>query len=180
MGVAQRMYARALFEAANEQGRRLQDVNEALTDFLDAATNEVPELGALLESPELDRQAKAEVARAVLEGADDLVRNLVLLVIEKGRAAELASIGAEFNALMNESLGWLKIELTTATELSPQEAGALTERIGRETGATTVEAQQVVDPSLLGGFVLQAGSLRVDASVRGRLERLRHELTTVH
>ena len=38
-----------------------------------------------------------------------------------------------------------------------------------------VEASRTVDPSLIGGIVLQAGSQRVDASVRGRLERLRHE-----
>ena len=40
----------------------------------------------------------------------------------------------------------------------------------------TVEASMKVDPDLIGGVVLQAGSMRVDASVRGRLERLRHEL----
>ena len=42
----------------------------------------------------------------------------------------------------------------------------------------TVEATRKVDPELIGGMILQAGSLRVDASVRGRLERLRHELVT--
>jgi F-type H+-transporting ATPase subunit delta len=42
----------------------------------------------------------------------------------------------------------------------------------------TVEATRSVDPDLIGGMILQAGSLRVDASVRGRLERLRRELVT--
>ena len=41
-----------------------------------------------------------------------------------------------------------------------------------------VEATRKVDPELVGGMILQAGSLRVDASVRGRLQRLRHELAT--
>jgi F0F1-type ATP synthase delta subunit len=38
----------------------------------------------------------------------------------------------------------------------------------------------MVDPSLIGGLVLQIGSHRADGSVRGRLERLRHELATAH
>ena len=42
----------------------------------------------------------------------------------------------------------------------------------------TVEATRTVDPDLIGGMILQAGSLRVDASVRGRLQRLRRELVT--
>ena len=41
-----------------------------------------------------------------------------------------------------------------------------------------VDATQRVDPELIGGLVLQAGSMRLDASVRGRLDRLRTELTT--
>ena len=41
-----------------------------------------------------------------------------------------------------------------------------------------VDATRRVDPDLIGGLVLQAGSLRVDASVRGRLERLRRELVS--
>jgi F-type H+-transporting ATPase subunit delta len=48
-------------------------------------------------------------------------------------------------------------------------------QIEKATGRT-VEATRRVDPSLIGGLVLQADSLRVDASVRGRIERLRHEL----
>jgi F0F1-type ATP synthase delta subunit len=41
-----------------------------------------------------------------------------------------------------------------------------------------VQATRKVDPELIGGIVLQAGSMLLDASVRGRIERLRHELTT--
>jgi F-type H+-transporting ATPase subunit delta len=45
-----------------------------------------------------------------------------------------------------------------------------------EATGRSVEATRRVDPSLIGGLVLQADSLRVDASVRGRLNRLREEL----
>jgi F-type H+-transporting ATPase subunit delta len=65
--------------------------------------------------------------------------------------------------------------LTTARELSDAETDAIVKQIETAAGRK-VEATQKVDPDLVGGIVLQAGSLRVDASVRGRLERLRNEL----
>jgi F-type H+-transporting ATPase subunit delta len=67
------------------------------------------------------------------------------------------------------------VELTTARELTDSEAEAILKQI-EEAAGRKVEATRNVDPDLVGGIVLQAGTLRVDASVRGRLERLRHEL----
>ena len=69
----------------------------------------------------------------------------------------------------------LTVELTTARELSDAEAQAIVKQI-EEAAGRKVEATRKVDPDLVGGIVLQAGSLRVDASVRGRLERLSTEL----
>jgi F-type H+-transporting ATPase subunit delta len=69
----------------------------------------------------------------------------------------------------------LTVELTTARELTDDEAKSILKQI-EDAAGRKVEATQKVDPDLVGGIVLQAGSLRVDASVRGRLERLRNEL----
>jgi F-type H+-transporting ATPase subunit delta len=69
----------------------------------------------------------------------------------------------------------LTVELTTARDLSDDEASSIVAQIEKAAGRK-VEATRSVDPGLVGGIVLQAGSYRVDASVRGRLERLRQEL----
>jgi F-type H+-transporting ATPase subunit delta len=71
----------------------------------------------------------------------------------------------------------LTVELTTAYELSDDEAKQIVGQIEQASGRP-VDATRSVDPSLIGGIIIQAGSLRVDASVRSRLERLRRELTT--
>jgi ATP synthase F1 delta subunit len=175
MPVAERMYARALSEAAQEQGR-LAAVAEELSDFV-AAVREVPELRALLANPELDTRLKAEALRDVLGDADELVRNFVLLLVEKGRTGQLEEIGREFERLVAAEEGRLEVELTTAVELSDEDADRLVGQIERASGRTVV-ATRNVDPSLIGGLILQAGSQRVDASVRGRLDRLRHQLRT--
>jgi F-type H+-transporting ATPase subunit delta len=173
VAVAHRIYARALFDAAKEQNR-LREVHEELGDFADAAA-EVPDLRALLENPEIDPRAKQAALGELLAGGEELVRNFLLVLVEKGRAGEVDEIRRELDALVAEDEHRLDVQLTTAYELSDDEAKEILAQIERRAGRT-IEATRRVDPSLIGGFVLEAGSLRVDASVRGRLERLRHEI----
>ena len=175
MAVSHRMYARSLFQAARDAGR-LEVVHEQLNDFA-AAIGEVPELRRVLENPELDPQQKAAVLGEILGDADELVRNFVLLTADKGRAGEIREIYEELDALVAAEQKRLTVELTTAYELSDDEAADILQKIETASGRT-VEATRKVDPKLLGGIVLQVGTHRVDASVRGRLNRLRHDLVT--
>ena len=175
MAVAHRMYARALFDAAKEQGR-LNGVRTELADFVSAA-NDVPELRELLRNPQLDPRAKVSMVEELLGETDELVRNFLILVVQKGRGGELDGIQREFERLVAQEERRLTVALTTAYELSDDEAAGIVAQIERAAGRR-VEATRSVDPELIGGLVLQAGSLRVDASVRGRLDRLRQELVT--
>jgi F-type H+-transporting ATPase subunit delta len=174
VAVVQKTYANALFQAAKEQDR-LETVRNELREFVDAVQN-VAELRELLLNPQLDSTDKVDALSAILAGADELVRNFILLVAEKGRAPELAEIAREFEALVAAEEGILDVELTTAVELSEDEAKKLLGQIEQVSGRR-LRATREVDPELIGGFVLQAGSHRADASVRGRLEGLRRELT---
>src|SRR5687767_4453920 len=171
------MYARALFQAAREQGR-LEELASELRE-LAAAITDTPQLRAFLRNPQIDPPEKASVLEQLTEGGSDLIRNFVRLTVEKGRAGELADISVELDALVAKEQNRLAVELTTAHELSDDDARSIVERIEQASGRT-VEATRSVDPSLVGGMVLQIGSFRADGSVRGRLERLRQELTTAH
>jgi F-type H+-transporting ATPase subunit delta len=149
-------------------------VHEDLADFAQAI-EETPELRTVLRNPQLEPRAKAGIL-ADLAGSDDqLFANFLQLVAEKGRAGELEDIAHEFERLIAREERRLTVELTTARELTDAEADEIIGQIEQAAGRK-VEATRSVDPSLIGGFVLQAGSYRADASVRGRLERLRHEL----
>ncbi len=174
MPVAERIYANALFESAKEQGK-LDAVREELTEFLQAM-EQVPELRALLESPEVDTHERVDALRSILADVDESVRNFLLLVAEKGRTNELPAIVREFEALVAREEGILDVELTTAVELSDDEASRILARI-EGVSDRRLRATRKVDPNLIGGFVLQAGSHRVDASIRSRLQTLRRQLT---
>jgi F-type H+-transporting ATPase subunit delta len=99
----------------------------------------------------------------------------VRVVTQKGRAAQLDEIAREYEALVAADEQILSVELTTAYELSDEEAAAIVQQIEQASGRR-VEAARTVDPNLIGGLVLKAGSLEVDSSVRGRLDRLRRDL----
>jgi F-type H+-transporting ATPase subunit delta len=173
MAVVARTYARALFEAAKDAGR-IDEVRDQLTTFVEAV-DEVPELRSVIRNPELDPLTKAAALDAVLEGADELIRNFVRVVTRKGRASQLDEIAREYEALVAAEEQILSVELTTAYELSDDEAAAIVKQI-EEASGQRVEAARTVDPNLIGGLVLKAGSLEVDSSVRGRLDRLRRDL----
>jgi F-type H+-transporting ATPase subunit delta len=175
MPVAERIYARALFDAAKEHGR-LRTVADELGDFV-ASVREVPELRALLENPQLEPRAKIAALEGLLGGSDELVRNFLLLLTERGRGGQLEETHRELERLVAAEEGQLNVELTTAFELSDEEARGILRQIEQASGRTVV-ATRKVDSDLIGGLVLQAGSMRVDASVRGRLSRLRQELVT--
>jgi len=173
VAVAHRIYAEALFGAAKDAGR-LASVHEALSDFA-AAAAESPELRSVLRNPQLESHAKAGILKELAGESEPLFTNFLQVTAEKGRAGEIEEIAKEFEQLMAAEEKRLTVELTTARDLSDSEADAILKEIEQAAGRK-VDATRKVDPDLVGGIVLQVGSLRVDASVRGRLERLRQEL----
>lgn len=173
MSVVHRVYARALYGAAREADR-LRAVREELGDFA-GAVRDVPELRGMLRNPQVDARAKAQALDLLLGEGEPLLRNFLHLLASKGRAAEVEEIGREFERLVAAAEGQLTVELTTAYELSDEETRAIVAQIEQASGRR-VEATRAVDAGLIGGIVLQVGSFRLDASVRGRLERLRHDL----
>ncbi len=149
-------------------------MSEELADFA-AAVHDVPALRTALRNPQLEASTKIAVLDELVGESDELLRNFLRLVTEKGRIGSIEEIAREFDRLMAREERRLNVELTTARALGDDEARELLGQIERASGRK-VEATRRVDPSLIGGFVLQAGSMRVDASVRGRLDGLRQEL----
>ena len=174
MAVAHTVYAEALLAAAGGRGR-LAEVREELADFV-AIVEDSAELRALLRNPQIEPTVKRDALADVLGDADELVRNFLLLVAEKGRIAEVGDIQRELERLIAREARVLELELTTAVELSDEDAAQVVRQI-EEAAGRRVDATRSVDPAIIGGIVIQAGSQRLDASVRGRLDQLRQELT---
>ena len=103
MSVVDRVYAKALFEAAQE-GKKLEPVREQLAQLVEAE-REVPELRELLRNPQVDPRARRAALEDVLTGSEELLRNFLLVLADKGRAGQLAEIASEFERLVAEHEG---------------------------------------------------------------------------
>lgn len=172
MAVAHRIYAEALLDAARDG--HLDAVRSDFAEFV-AAAEENAELRNLLRNPQIDMRAKGDVLATILSDSDEVFRNFVGVLVQKNRVGEIDAIHEEWERLLAARERVLEVELTTAVELSDTEAQEIVRKI-EEAAGRRVEATRTVDPDLIGGLVLQAGSRRVDASVRGRLNQLREEL----
>jgi F-type H+-transporting ATPase subunit delta len=175
VAVAHRVYAEALLAAAKE-ANAVARVREELGDFV-AAVEESEDLNDFLRNPQIEPGVKRRALESLLEGADERFLNFARLLAEKDRITEVADVAREFERLLAAEERVLDLDVTTAVELSDEEAEKIVREIEKAAGRK-VEATRAVDPSLIGGLVVQAGSVRLDASVRGRLNQLREELTT--
>jgi F-type H+-transporting ATPase subunit delta len=175
LAVVHRVYAQALLDAAQEK-KRLDDVRKQFDAFA-TALGSSDELRRFLRNPQVERRTKQAALEDLLEGSDELFLNFVRLLADKSRIAEIDQVYEEWTRLLARQERVLELELQTAVELSDQEAAKVVGQIEKASGRKVL-ATRTVDPGLIGGLVVQAGSLRLDASVRGRLEQLREALTT--
>ena len=173
MAVVHRVYAEALLAAAKD-AKQLDRVREEFGD-LAAAVEQSEELRRFLRNPQIESRLKRETVEELLADADERFANFARLLAEKGRIGELEEVHREFERLLAAEEQVLEVDLTTAVELTDEEEKSIVADIEKATDRR-IEATRHVDPSLIGGMVVQVGSLRLDGSVRGRLDKLREEL----
>jgi F-type H+-transporting ATPase subunit delta len=104
--------------------------------------------------------------------------NLVLLMIRRGRPGAIPAMRRHFEELVLRQRGIVRAEVRTALPLDERDRAEV-ERNLEHLAGRQVEFTEVVDPSLIGGIAVRIGDRLYDASVRGRLERLRARLTAV-
>ena len=167
------VYARSLFEVAEEHDR-VDVVREQLGQFTDALAGS-RELELFFFSPYFSTEEKKQGLDKAVEGADDIIRNFLAVLIENHRMPALMRIRREYDQLWREANKMLPVQITSAVPLDESVHARIGEEIGRQTGRT-VELSANVDPDVLGGIVLRVGNSILDASIRTRLERLRKQV----
>jgi F-type H+-transporting ATPase subunit delta len=105
------------------------------------------------------------------------VRNLILLLLRRGRIRQLPRVAAEFRRLDDMRNNVVHAIATSASPLDDAELRAITARLEQMSGGE-VALETAVDPDLIGGVVVRIGDRLIDGSVRGRLERLRNQLVS--
>jgi F-type H+-transporting ATPase subunit delta len=162
------VYARALHAAAVEAGRVAQ-VNAELTELAQAIVEDDRLLRALL-NPSLPDEAKHRIVLSVLREADPLTRNGVLVMLDNGRLSLLSDVAAEDERVLH-------VEMTTAIEVDADRIERIGNQISEATGLRAqIDAQ--VDPNIIGGLVIRARGVLLDASVKRELDDIRRVMIT--
>jgi F-type H+-transporting ATPase subunit delta len=172
---APRRYAEAAFQIATRD-----DSIEAWRRDLEIAASEAAEgseLLAVLANPALPLDQRTVVVERVFGGMAQSVRNLVTLLVRRGRIEQLSRVASEFRRLDDMRLGIVHASATSAAPLTDTEVQALTVRLEEMTGGR-IALQTDIDEHLLGGLIVKVGDRLIDGSVRGRLERLRNQLAS--
>lgn len=165
-------YAQAAFELALE-GKALEALEK---DFglLDAALTESADLRAAMKSPLIapDEKAAAIVAVADKLGVSPLGRNLLGTIARNGRAAELGGVAKAFRARLAKHRGASQVEVISARPLDQKQLDTILAGVSKAVGGK-VDAVTRVDESLIGGFIVRAGSRQFDASLKSKLDSLK-------
>jgi F-type H+-transporting ATPase subunit delta len=165
-------YAQAAFDLAKESGA-LDALEKDFAAF-GAAWAESADLRTAARSPLIDPEEKSRalVAVAAKAGASKLGQNLIGVAAKNRRASDLPGIASAFRALLARERGARQIEIISAKPLTPQEQSAIVDALTKSLGSK-VQTETRVDESLIGGFVVRAGSRQFDASVKSKLDAMR-------
>lgn len=167
------VYARSLFEVAKENDK-LDVIHEQLSQFADAI-DENRELQVYFFSPYFSSQEKSEGIDKVIENGDEHFVRFLELLAERHRLPAVFRIRREFDRLWAEENKQLPVTITSAVELDEDTVKDLGKKIEDQTGQT-IDLTANVDPDLIGGLRMQVGNMVYDATIRGRLEKLRREV----
>lgn len=175
-------YASALADAVfqPDSGLSPQDAVSQLRS-IDSVFSESKVLHRALLSPAVKRpRKKAIVVRIADElGLHRLIRNFLLVVVSHRRTADLSAMLREFQAIVDERLGWIPAEITSAKELSAQQKEQIERALGLKLGKF-IRAHYALDSNLLGGVRARVASKEYDATLRGSLEQMRRLLVATH
>ncbi len=170
---AARRYAEAAFQLATRD-----DALDAYAEGLDLAAQVLGDAGVLkaLRNPARPLTERLGLVDSLLtKRAPEPVRKRAALLVQRGKIDRIGAVAAEYRRLLNRERGIVEALAIGAMPLTEDETAALREKVAQMTGRT-VDLRVGVDEALIGGLTVRVGDTLYDASVRGRLERLRQRL----
>ena len=174
LGVISVRYARALLKCAT--GLKLEDQVYKEMQTLSRSFLEVPELRFTIDNPMLSKDKKLKiVATACGDNICELTKKFVELVLNEDREKTLQFMAASYITLYRKQKNIIRGSLTTAAPVSQETEDKMRRMVESKTHGT-VEFNTEVDPNIIGGFILEYDTYRMDASVKTKLSNILTQL----
>jgi F-type H+-transporting ATPase subunit delta len=169
-----RLYAEAMLGLAEERGQSdaLLDELKELVEFLD----QNPKVEHFLASQMVDEEGRARVLDDLLrDQASDLLLDSLQVINRKGRLGQLRAIAESYRIALRDLRGWVDVHVRTAVPLDDAQRARLQDALAASTGRKPTLIERI-DPSLIGGIVVEVAGKKFDASVASRLHDLSEAL----
>ena len=175
IGVISVRYARALLKSATEA--KIEDAVYTEMQQLAKSYVEVPQLRFTIDNPMLSKDKKeALLLTAVGEKPSDLTKTFIKLVLKEDRERVMHFIANSYVTLYRQQKNVIRGRLITAAAVSPATEQKMRQMVEGKTNGT-VEFESEVDPDIIGGFILEYDTYRMDASVKTKLNSILTQLS---
>ena len=170
---AAKRYAKALFELSNNNLDKVQKDMQLIQQTFE----NFPDLLKTLKNPTIAASKKAAVVTAIFnEKVTENTRKLIELLSQKERLSLLKDIAVSFNDYYKKSKGIKEAKVISAVALTDELKNKILNKVKELTGSSQINLTNTVDESLIGGFILNIDDLRYDASVSGKLAKIKSKL----
>lgn len=167
-------YARALFSLARESN--IAETTYEDMKLLDEVFSVSKELRVIMSSPVIREGKKQRILRALFgESIHPLNMAYMQIIVRKQRAALLPGIAKAFLSVFKEAMGIVPVTVITASRIDEKLKSKVMKVAGNLTDQQ-IEFHELVDPAIIGGFILNLGDRQYDASIRKKLSLMRKQL----
>ena len=167
-------YAKAVLSLATDK-KAAEAVNSDMKHSTEAIAQSV-ELNQMLQSPVVRSSDKKEVLLSVFKNANTNTTNLIDTLISNKRLALLNDVAVSYTRLYDQLRGSQVATVTTAVPLTDDLRTKVLAKVKELTGKEA-EVKNIIDESILGGFVLRVGDIQYNASISNKLDKLKREFT---
>ena len=170
IGVISVRYARALLKSATDAKIEADVYKEMQT--LAKSYTEVPQLRQTIDNPMLSKDTKQQLLlTAVGEKPCELTKAFISLVLKEDRENVMQFIANSYVTLYRQQKNVIRGRLITAAAVSPATEQKMRQMVESKTNGT-VEFETEVNPDIIGGFILEYDTYRMDASVKSKLNSI--------
>ena len=171
MGRAAVRYAKAILELAKDQ--KAEDAVFEEMEGIQKTIFESKELKNLLESPLIKTDVKINSLKAVFSKSSNITLGLFNSLSSNKRLSILDDVALSFIALYKQDKGAQQATVKTAIPLTKELETQVLNKVKELTGKSEVSLENIVDPSIIGGFILRVGDLQYNASIANQLANLK-------
>ena len=167
-------YSLALYELA-EENKNVQEIENQSSAVIKLLDNS-EDFESLIKNPTNKKEDQINILNKISENYNFniLLKNFLCFLVDKRRLFFLQNILRNFVDICSNKRGELKAKLVAAKQLNNDEVNKIKDELSKD--FTKIKLDYKYDPSLIGGLIIQVGSLMIDTSIKSKLKQLENKM----